>query len=71
MVDALHNLGILDTGAQPDIGQHLTDQSADHRCHALRALGENLIVMAGRLAHDVPYRLDKGVADLFMEQVAH
>ncbi|PAV67789.1 hypothetical protein WR25_02659 [Diploscapter pachys] len=71
VVDTRYHLGVLNAGAQPDIRQNVANKTSDDCCHALGAFGEDLIVVARRLAHDLPYRLNERVADALVKQVAH
>ncbi len=54
MLDATHDIGILDAGAEPNIGQDFPDLSGNEFCHALGRFGEDLIIVPRRVAHHLP-----------------
>ena len=54
-------------GAEPDIGKDVAHLRGDERRHSFGSLGEDLIIVAGSLAHDPPNPEDEFVADTLVK----
>ncbi len=71
MFDSFNDIPILYAGSQPDIRQNFTNLGINKFGHALRSLGQDLVVMARGFTHDFPDVKNEVVTDPLMEQVAH
>ncbi len=67
MRESIDHIRIFDAGAEPDIGKDIPDLSCDQLSHAFRSLREDLVIVVGRLAHDLPDIQNEGVTDSFMK----
>jgi hypothetical protein len=71
MLDAFDNPSILDARSEPYVRKYIPHLFAYEGGHPLRAFGQYLVVMMGRLTHHLPDCHDECVADPLMKKVAH
>jgi hypothetical protein len=60
-------LNVLDASSQPDVRKYGGDALANELSHARWAFSQDLVLVAGGVAHHLPHSLDKGVADRLMK----
>ena len=71
MIYALNDIRVFYARSEPDIWKDVLDLCGHELRHSLRALGENLVIVARRFTHCPPNFKNEAVAHVLMEKIAH